>query len=62
MISDISLKFRVSVSPLLSSAGKEGYIEEVCFTSVGERGLGCRDLSWDEVFFDRVRVDAIVYF
>ena len=60
VVADIAFGIGVGVAPLFRGLAEEGDVEEVGLAGVGEAGLGLGDRGWDEGFFDRVGVDAVI--
>lgn len=56
------VSFWVGVAPLFGGLPEEGDVEQVGFAGIGDCGLCFGYFSRDQLGFDRIGVDAVIYF
>jgi hypothetical protein len=60
VIPDITALVRVAVPPFFCSGPEERHVEEIGFRCVDPVDLGRVELGWDQVLFNRVRVNPVI--
>ena len=60
VIPDIPFFIRVAVAPFFCGESEERHVEEIGFGCVHPVDLGRVEFFWDQVLFDRVRMNPVV--
>jgi len=62
VLAHVAIQLGVEVAPLLGRLAKQGDVEQVGFTGVGDGSLCRSDCGWNQVRLDGVGVNAVVEF
>ena len=60
IVTDVAFDIRMGIAPLFGRHTKQRHIQNIDFVGIDQGNLPCRQLRWNQIFLDSVRVDAII--